>query len=56
MMKNYRKAVLKDIKSLVGQIIDEKLKEMEKKTDLATALFYRHFSSDLSIKVRISML
>jgi transcriptional regulator with XRE-family HTH domain len=29
--KTYRKAALKDIKNLIGQLIDEKLKELEKK-------------------------
>jgi transcriptional regulator with XRE-family HTH domain len=31
-MKTYRKAALKDIKRLLGQIIDEKLKGLEKET------------------------
>ena len=31
-LKNYRKAVLKDIKALVGKFMDEKLKDLEKKT------------------------
>jgi transcriptional regulator with XRE-family HTH domain len=30
-LKNYRKAALKDIKGLMGQFIDEKLKELDKK-------------------------
>jgi transcriptional regulator with XRE-family HTH domain len=30
-LKTYRKAALEDIKSFIGQFIDEKLKEMDKK-------------------------
>jgi hypothetical protein len=29
-LKTYRKAALKDIKGLLGQVIDEKLKELDK--------------------------